>query len=308
MISIFPEFKNLDIDDKTEVDRFLNLFLPYSDFNFASIFSYDVNEKSMICWLNDNLVLKFYDYITQKPFITFLGKTKVGETVDELFKYLELHDLPPELKLIPEDVINNLPKEYFTRYDIREDFDNNDYVVSVNELTQMEEGKNHTKKRYMHKFVEFCPDHVVRDLDLKDELVKFEINSLLKKWRIQREKSEEDVKVEFTAIKRLLDHAKFFKLHTYGVYCKGILVGFTINEVVHGGYYMGHFGKADLRYKGLTSYLEFITAQEMKKLGAKYMNFEQDMGIEGLKHSKESWHPDHLLKKFTIKTKDLEFD
>jgi hypothetical protein len=32
----------------------------------------------------------------------------------------------------------------------------------------MDEGKNHTKKRYMHNFVEQYPDHVVREMDLSD--------------------------------------------------------------------------------------------------------------------------------------------
>ncbi len=127
---------------------------------------------------------------------------------------------------------------------------------------------------------------------------------MLKKWRVQREKVESEVAVEFMAIRKLMAHSKHFKLHSYGVYFKGILIGFTVNEIVNKDYYMGHFGKADLRYKGLTSYLEFLTAVEMKKHGVKYMNFEQDMGLNGLKHSKELWHPDHLLKKYSIRIKD----
>ena len=59
---------------------------------------------------------------------------------------------------------------------------------------------------------------------------------------------------------------------------------------------MGHFGKIDEDCPGLFQYLECVTAQYLKKRGCKYMNYEQDLGLPGLRESKISWGPSFFLK------------
>lgn len=56
MIPTFPEFKPIEITDKEEVENFTKNYPPYSDFNFISLFCWDVDGKRRLSWLNGNWV------------------------------------------------------------------------------------------------------------------------------------------------------------------------------------------------------------------------------------------------------------
>jgi hypothetical protein len=44
-----------------------------------------------------------------------------------------------------------------------------------------------------------------------------------------------------------------------------------------------------------------LAFKKLRALGCEFINFEQDMGIAGLKQAKRLWRPVKYLKKYTIK-------
>lgn len=73
MIPEFPQFKVLELSDKGDIEVFTKKFPPYSDFNFVSMWSWDIKGDMRISQLNDNLVVRFTDYLTGNPFFSFFG-------------------------------------------------------------------------------------------------------------------------------------------------------------------------------------------------------------------------------------------
>lgn len=306
MISTFPEFKKLHFSDFDDIKKVIEQLPPYSDFNLTSLFCFNVNESFEVSNLNSNLVFKITDYITNKPFYTFIGSNALTESLSTIFSYVT-KDGFLELRLIPESVVENLSTEVLAEYDIVEDYANHDYILKTADLVSLEVGTNGSKKRYVEVYKKNYPDHIVKLLDLSNERVKKDVKHLLEIWRLKKQLSNENVEIEFRAINRLLENATSFDLINLGVYKEDLLLGFTVNEIVHQGYYMGHFGKTHPDYKGLGYFLESETAKVMQSKGCLYMNYEQDLGINGLKLSKQSWHPKCLLKKYTIRCKK-QFD
>ena len=84
MIPEFPQFKPIELSDKQEVEKITSQYPPYSDFNFVSMWSWDIKGEMRLSMLNGNLVVKFNDYITGEPFYSFLGKNKLNETAEIL--------------------------------------------------------------------------------------------------------------------------------------------------------------------------------------------------------------------------------
>jgi hypothetical protein len=119
-------------------------------------------------------------------------------------------------------------------------------------------------------------------------------------WVERRRKSKDETQNEMTAIDRILRHAHHFQLISLGAFIEGRFEGFTINEVVHDNYYMGHFGKANPDCAGLSVVLESETARIMQTHGCTHMNYQQDLGLDGLTRHKRSWHPTAHLRKFTL--------
>src|SRR5688572_28215219 len=113
MIPEFPHFKKLELKDKEDVEKFTSKFSPYSDFNFVSMWSWDIRGKMGLSMLYGNLVVRFTDYLTGEPFYSFLGNHKANETAAELMNLSQKEGLPLKLQLIPEESVQKINQEKF---------------------------------------------------------------------------------------------------------------------------------------------------------------------------------------------------
>lgn len=299
-LTTFPDFVSLDIEHKDILREIASRFPTYSDYNFVSLFTWDTDGEIEISTLNDNLVIKFSDYDDHHKFLTFLGTNKISETVDELLAHSQETGLPNELKLIGEAVIEALPEEEKHRYVITEDRDNHDYILSAANMSDI--ANFHPKKRtkYNHFMREYGDRHTCKELDLSSEEVVNSIKQLVIDWQGIRGKDDDDTRREFAAINRCLIHAQEFNILGYGTYIDGKLVAFTLFEIVHNKTAMLHFGKTDTTHKGSNEHLQHNLAKYIKGLDVELLNNEQDLGVEGLRKSKEASLPVDFLKKYTI--------
>lgn len=301
-IPTFPEFKPLELNDKEELELLVQQFEPYSDYNFVSLWSYNVKEDIQISKLNNNLVVRFSDYITGEGFYSFLGDSSLEETIDTLIKHSEFTGLKPYLKLIPEKVISESLSSVFY---IEEDRDNFDHIFSTQEIGLLSGSKFENKRNKVNFFTKNYPQANIQILRLSDQAIHNNILKLFKVWVENKSQSLEETENELVAIKRLLEHSDKFNLIGLGVFNNNELVAFSITEIVHQNYSMFHFAKADKLYKGLYEFLYHKTAQELHKRGSLFLNREQDLGIPGLRAAKESWRPINHLKKYKITHKTI---
>src|SRR6185369_9800822 len=98
MLPKFPEFKKLELSDKADIEAITNKYPPYSDFNFTSMWCWDTRGEMMVSELNNNLVVKFADYITGEPFYSFIGTNDTNDTVRQLIGLATTQGIKPRLK------------------------------------------------------------------------------------------------------------------------------------------------------------------------------------------------------------------
>ena len=123
MIPQFPEFKRIELSHKEEVEAFTKNFPLYSDFNFISMWSWDVKGDVRISQLNGNLVVRFNDYLTGEPFYSFIGENKVNETALALIGVAKVLGVGTRLKLVSEEVVKSLDTSTFLIKEDRDNFD-----------------------------------------------------------------------------------------------------------------------------------------------------------------------------------------
>lgn len=302
MIPEFPNFKSLEITDKDDIERLTSEFLPYSDFNFASLFTWDTTGQARIATSNGNFVIRFQDYVTGESFYSFLGTNQIMQTVEELIEKSKKENLRPSLKLIPQVVIDSEAK-LGERFEVDEDRDNFDYIFLINGMASMDGGDYAVKRNFVNRFNKLY-DSEYKILDITSGKTKQEILDVIDAWARSRGKEQGETDIEFNAIQRVIQYGDRFGLFLLGLYIDGKMVGFSINDLGKGGYATNLFEKADINYEGIFPYLRHITCAVLQEKGYQFLNFEQDLGIKGLRKSKLSYIPKDFLKKYIISEKN----
>ena len=292
----FPKFKKLELSDKKEIEKITREFVPYSDFNFANMWAWDIHQKMKISKLNGNLVVIFYDYINNKPFISFIGTRDVSLTTEQLITYSKKNFKLNKLKLIPKVVISKLDKKEFK---LIEDRDHHDYVYSISHFIEMNRWPGSGISQRIRQFLKAFPNHSVKHMNLKD-INKKEYINIFKKWSNNKDLGKHFELNEFKAFERFLKlddkNIKALSLHV-----DDKLIGFTMYEMLQNNYSISHFIKSDVEHhRGINDILNWEEAKELHCNKVKYHNWEQDLGLKGLRYSKEKYSPSFFMKKFTV--------
>lgn len=301
MLPIFPNFKKLDFSDRQNVESFFRNHSPHSDYNFHSLWSWDVKSSIEICELNKNLVVKFHDYISEEPFYSFLGKNEVNKTIRELLEFSISKNMPNELRLIHEECISDLDSE---KYKAEIDRNNFDYIYNVKDLSTYAGRKFSDKRTMINRFIKHYGKPEVKILDIKCEPEKAKVINLNTSWLTNKTKSTEgyDIKNEFIAIEKFLN-SKFEDVLCIGLFLNNELLGYSIFNILQNNYAMAHFSKANTSFVGTYEYLMRECATILLRNNCSFLNYQQDLGIQGLAQSKSSFRPIKFIKKFKLKLK-----
>src|SRR3989338_650596 len=296
MIPAFPKFKKLEITDKHDIEKITKQFPPYSDFNFTSMFCWDVGNSIEISALHENLIVRFSDYTSGKPFFSFIGKNKVYETAKATMDFSMNRGYGSALKLLPKLNSHSLPRE--SEFIISPNRDQDDYVYSVSNLLSKEGKKFETFRNQLNRFNRRYPSIETGYLNPQDPGQKREIMHLFSTWEtekkmlLQREQYALERCMEFLA-------SENFATITLRDSRKG-LIGFSIIEKISNVYAICHFAKANFSYSGIYYRLMHETARFLNHLNIPYLNYEQDLGENGLRVAKMYFDPVFFLKKFEL--------
>lgn len=299
MLPQFPIMKKLELSDREDIEAIITKFPPYSDYNFVSMWSYDTDNLLEVAELYGNLILKFQDYIDLSLFYTFLGTNHASLTAKELLQVSQENGMKAGLKLIPHSSVAAIGED--PSLEITEDRDDFDYVIDAQKFSEMPGRTYHSRRKEIGKFTTLYGEQAeFAEVPTVDPSLQREMLALFEYWISAYDKTPEESAHEYKALTKLFSSADAFSLHTYTLRVAGKLVGFIVTECVHEAHAVLQFGKWDHGYRGAGEYLQHRTIRALKDLGALMINYEQDLGIPGLRQAKSLTYPDHFLKKYQI--------
>ena len=294
MISKYPEFTEVDLSVQKELEAELSKYDSYSDFNFVSLFCWNADNSSAVSRLGDGLVIRLSDYLGNGQNYSYISNSKDSR------KYIDIVlTTVKKLKFVPEHTVKLISD--MTGLNIKEDLDNFDYIYSVSKLSTLEGGKLKKKRNKVNNFEkEMDEQTLIKHLDKITKQHKSEIEILFKKWCNENKKSFDSQKDEYAAVHRAIENLDQLGLIFTELRHNGELMGFSINQVLQDGSAVCHFEKTLNAHKNISPYLVREVAIMLNKKGCKYVNWEQDLGLEGLKQAKSSYKQEYFLKKYTI--------
>jgi len=294
VITVFPSFRPLRADDRNFVESFTRHLAPYSDFNFTSLWCWDVSGQVRISSLEGALVVRFSDYLTGLPFYSFCGGSAPASVARKVCEHAATEGIASILRLLPEETASELEADF----EVAEDPGNFDYILCASAMSSYRGASLHGQRNYVNRFTREY-NAAARRLDLTDHSSLRAIERLLDKWARDKQLLPAEIHNEFAALRRLFDYASGVPLIALGVFQGSQLLGFSISEVVAEPYAMLHFQKGDRAFVGIYPFIIQETARCLAALGCRLLNYQQELGLPALRQGKRSYKPLGFLKKFS---------
>ena len=176
--------------------------------------------------------------------------------------------------------------------------DSFDYVYTIDALADLRGRKLQKKRNHFNRFQLAHPDYEV--LPLTPELLP-QAWALAETWFARR--AETDPQGDYLLERRALERAltRFDRLGMEGLLLRseGRIIAMTMGSRLSQDTFDIHFEKAledvDGAYGAVNC--EFARYLRLRHPDIRYLNREEDMGLEGLRKAKLSYHPDHLVEK-----------
>lgn len=292
------KFKTVTLADKAWVDEIVfSENSPSADYNFGNIYIWDKHFRQLICPFEGRMLTKLR-YEGHPSFVFPIGTGPLRPAVEALRSFAAERGYPFRMHGITERHKQQLEEEFPGCFDFTEDSDFADYIYSADKLATYSGKALHGKKNHCNRFEaendwEFVP--------LTRELIPGCMD-MLDVWSEENsDRLEKSITYEHDAIVRAF--AAYEKLGLEGGVLKsgGRIVGFTVGELASRDTLDVHFEKAEGSINGAYP----MVCREMTRMAMarhpelKYINREDDMGLEALRFSKLSYKPEFMLKKYT---------
>jgi hypothetical protein len=300
ILPIFPEFDDISLKNQKSIDWFFSNYQPQiSEYTFTNLYSWRFFRPIKISILENSLCIMAKREDGSAFFMPPVGDDDIVTIVETLFCYADKNSMESALYRVPDNIADQLKIEGFS---VELDLDNSDYVYLVSDLSELSgrhfDGKrNRIKKCIIGNNPEYktmTPDIIEQCLDLQTE------------WcDIRQCKLNPGLASEDEAIKEVF--SLMDRLPVFGgvILIDGKIEAFTLAERLNIDTAVVHFEKANPEIDGLYQLInQWFCQNELGKY--KYVNREQDLGIEGLRKAKQSYHPHHLVNKYSVWATNLE--
>lgn len=219
----------------------------------------------------------------------------LGGVIDKLADYFAQHDWPFRLKGVPAEMVVELQRQRPGMFTFEADRDNFDYVYSTEDLINLAGRKYHSKQNHLNFFKR---TYEYQYLPITADLIKPCIDSA-EEWYASHNGDDSDpgLKQEFRAIADVLGHFEYLGVQGGAILMDGKVAAFSFGEQLNDDMAVIHVEKG-LNVRGLYQVINQEFCQNAWSHLA-FVNREEDMGIEGLRRAKESYHPVKLVKKYS---------
>lgn len=292
------DFKTPRLSDKQWVDELLRLSRHRGClYSFGQFYLWSLYYGTKICRFGDCIMIlagrrgiNYYCYPA--------GKYDVRAVVGALERDSAERGVALQFFVVEEWQADELEAAFpgrFVREETREDFD---YIYNSRDLIELAGRKYHGKRNHISRFTRLHPDWRYEPINDGNENECMEAAQL---WAQDPKKSgDDDLLVEHKIIDKALREREAIGLKGGLIRANGKVVAFTLGERLNDDSFVLHFEKALPGYEeAYTVINREFAAHELSSY--RYINREEDLGLEGLRKAKLSYHPEILLKKYIIR-------
>lgn len=289
-------FKPLTIDLKNSIQAVtLNAGRRNCNFTFANLIGWQFLFDTEVC-LMPGIVIFRYMFNHRQP-AYFISSSSLPSTyiIEKLRNRTADKGLPLTLIAVEDDWAAQLKEQYGDTITVEPLRNSYDYIYRRDELELMQ-GKNlKAKRNHVNKFLSEHPDYEYRELTPEhfDECRRLQV--------LWNEEIHHDnpwygntIESEHRMIETVFANWSELDILGGAIFVDGKMIAFSFGAAVTNDTFDTCVEKADRNISGAFSIINQQMAQHLPPQ-FRYINREEDMGLEGLRKSKTSYHPDRLL-------------
>jgi hypothetical protein len=288
-------FKLLDLEDKPIFNQYLGQDPPQtSELSFTNLFIW--RHHYLPAWkLWDDCLLILLQPKTAPAFgLPPVGAGEKAKALDHLCQELRGMGQEPRVCRVGKDFVNSSVDA--ARYEIIVDRDNSDYVYLAQDLVTLPGRRYHKKKNHLNRFLKNT-SYEYRPLDT--ELVECFLDMQETWCQMKACVEKPELLAEDYAVHEALTHFDDLDYRGGAIVIDSNVEAFSLGEVLNESTAVIHIEKANPEIPGLYTAINQLFCQNAWSKMV-YINREQDLGVEGLRKAKESYHPHHMVDKYTV--------
>lgn len=288
-------FHTLDPAKRAEYDRYLqNAGERGCEYSFANLYLWGSQRAA---FLHDNLV--FFSQFSRKSVYLFpVGDGDKKPVLDAIMQDAAQRGIPCRLTGLIHDDCALLEQLYPGKLRYHFDRDAFDYIYAIDDLADLPGRKFQRKRNHLNRFRADHPDYRLEPITGENLPA---VEQLVERWYALRlqQNPHADYHMERTALKKALRQRETLGLEGLILEDGGQVLAMTMGSRLNADTFDIHFEKAldiaDGAYTAINN--GFARYLREKYPDIRYLNREDDMGLEGLRKAKLSYNPDHMVEK-----------
>lgn len=310
-LPIFPSFMKLSLIEPTEYNKFIKDFPPYADWSLGNLLLWlDLNDDLEASLLDGCMVIRYTSVLKGNNRVyNILGGEISPYALDKLFNIIKLDTSKAILSEVPSCIVDNSDIDH-DKIIVEEDRDSFEYVYCTKEHSELS-GSRFSRVRRKVKQFEREYSNLGINIKQSNRLNQEDVDRLLSAtsaWKkdIENFNTNSDItgNYEFAVLPRSLKMFNTLGSRLVEIEVGGELVAFAIyRHLSRDGCVTVNHLKYDKRYTQVFDYTTHSLAKILDAENVGYMNYEQDLGVLGMRVHKERLRPCEMLKKYYISEK-----
>jgi len=289
------EFRDINANDFEKFNKYrVSDVTNASEGAFATMFIWNRYYNLQIAENGEFLFLRFNIKNKAPSYFFPIGSGNLEKAIEELSEYASSKGEKLAFRLVSRKNAGRLKEIYGKRFAFTEDRDCFDYVYLTEKMMSLSGKKLHSKRNHLNYFLDnFNYEYV----EVTEPAFLNECAQKAYEWVNAKTKNKNPF--EMGAMESYFRY--YFRFNQKGAAIKvdGNIVAMSFGEKLNDDMALIQVELADDSYRGSYQAInKFFCENAWKDL--KYVNREEDMGIEGLRRAKESYQPEFLVEKFYI--------
>ena len=260
------------------------------DMSLANIYCWQDTYHSAIAKWGESLLVRFIDDRGEVAYMQPIGECSKRDVIAALIADARALGVPLRLFGLNQEWREYLAGGSIGQFAFSQSENNSDYIYLSSDLALLPGRKYQPKRNFINRFT---GRYNYRFEQINSQNIA-DCKAVNSEWREQKHISP--LEAEQLAVGRLFDAFETLPVEGWILYADGKACAFSVGSQVNHDTFAIHVEKTNSEVEGAGAMINYLVANSLQHR-YKYINREDDLGVEGLRKAKQSYYPVELLAK-----------